>query len=76
MGYALMGRTLKSRTADERAAIRKAVAELRALGMSRERALAQARAEAWKGASMIDVFVVDEDGNIEPRPSGKSILDW
>jgi hypothetical protein len=74
--YELMDRPPKSWTKAERAAICKAVAELRALGMSRARALAQARAEVRKRLSMTDVFVVDDDGNVEPRPSEKSILDW
>jgi hypothetical protein len=71
-----MGRKRKSWTAGERAAITKAVDELIAIEMDRERALAQARAEVRKGASMIDVFVVDDDGSIRPHQSTKSILDW
>jgi hypothetical protein len=69
-----MIKTPKSWTADERAAIAKAVDELVAIGMDRERALAQARAEARKLRP--DVLVVDEDGNVRPRQSTKSILDW
>jgi hypothetical protein len=56
-------------------AIRKAVADLRALGMSRERARQQAEAEERKGLGATDVLLVDDEGNIEPRPSRKSILD-
>jgi hypothetical protein len=44
-----MKRTPKLWTKAERAAIRKAVAELRALGMSPERAQQQAEAEVRKG---------------------------
>jgi hypothetical protein len=71
-----MGRKRKSWTADERAAIKKAVAELLAVRMDLERAQQQAEAEVRNARSLMDVVVVDDDGNIEPRPSGKSILDW
>jgi hypothetical protein len=44
-----MRRTPKSRTKAERKVIKKAVADLRAVGLSPRRALAQARAEVRKG---------------------------
>jgi hypothetical protein len=69
-----MGRTPKSWTADERAAIAMAVDELVAIGMDLERAQQQAEAEVRKLRP--DVLVVNEDGSVEPRRSEKSILDW
>jgi hypothetical protein len=67
-------RSRERQTKADRTAIRKAVAELRALGMDRERALVQARVEVRKLRP--DLLVVDEDGNVRPRQSTKSILDW
>lgn len=71
-----MGRTPKSWTKAEREMIQTRTASLRAIGLSRERARQQAEAEVRHGLPMVDVIVVDDEGNVEPRRSRQSILDW